>query len=223
MAELSQTDFARLVELLPWYVNGTLGESDRAWVDACVAAHPEARQELVWFQTLGVEIREKELHAPADIGMERAIARIRSEAKQAAPTSLWQRLVSWLADAMPSGLPRFAPAMAVLAALIVLQTAILTNVLFKPDDKTTVRSGAKGWADGPLLRVSFIPDAKESDIRLLLVETQALIVAGPSSLGDYYLKVAPARIADVVVRMKASTVVQAIDQVPSLPETMLER
>ena len=36
----------RLTELLPWYVNGTLAENDRRWVDEYLAEHPEARGEL---------------------------------------------------------------------------------------------------------------------------------------------------------------------------------
>lgn len=223
MADLSQTDFARLVQLLPWYVNGTIRADDRAWVDACLAAHPQARQELAWFQTLGGEISEQVSQVPADIGLQRAMAQVRDDAKQAKSPSLWQRLVNWLAQLTPRGSPRFAPAMAALATLIVLQAGMLTNLLLKPDETSAIRSGAQGWADGPLLRVNFKADAKESEIRLLLVEAQALIVAGPTTLGDYFVKVAPARIDDVSARLKAHAVVQAVETVPSLPEALLER
>ena len=113
--------------------------------------------------------------------------------------------------------------MAALATLIVLQAGMLTNLLLKPDETSAIRSGAQGWADGPLLRVNFKADAKESEIRLLLVEAQALIVAGPTTLGDYFVKVAPARIDDVSARLKAHAVVQAVETVPSLPEALLER
>jgi hypothetical protein len=222
MADLSQPDFARLVQLLPWYVNGTIRADDRAWVDACLAAHSQARQELAWFQTLGGEISEQVSQAPADIGLQRAMARVRDD-RQAKSPSLWQRLVNWLAQLTPRGSPRFAPAMAALAALIVLQAGMLTNLLLKPDETSAIRSGAQGWADGPLLRVNFKADAKESEIRLLLVEAQALIVAGPTTLGDYFVKVAPARIDDVSARLKAHAVVQAVETVPSLPEALLER
>ena len=42
----------RFDELLPWYVNGTLSDEDRAWVERHLAEHPDARAELDWYQSL---------------------------------------------------------------------------------------------------------------------------------------------------------------------------
>ena len=42
----------RFSELLPWYVNGTLSDEDRAWVDGYLRDNPAAREELDWYQSL---------------------------------------------------------------------------------------------------------------------------------------------------------------------------
>ena len=45
------------------------------------------------------------------------------------------------------------------------------------------------YSKGPLVKVNFAPDAKESDIRLLLVSVQGTLAGGPGQLGDYYVRV----------------------------------
>ena len=52
----------RFEELLPWYVNGSLGAEDRAWVDAYLEQNPDARDELAWFRSLQQRVQE---NAPA--------------------------------------------------------------------------------------------------------------------------------------------------------------
>ena len=43
-----------------------------------------------------------------------------------------------------------------------------------------------------MLKVSFAPDAKEADIRLLMIQVQGELAGGPGQLGDYYLRGRPA-------------------------------
>ena len=59
----------RFEELLPWYVNGSLGAEDRAWVDAYLAQHPEARSELDWYRSLQTRVQESAPAVPATIGL----------------------------------------------------------------------------------------------------------------------------------------------------------
>jgi hypothetical protein len=86
----------------------------------------------------------------------------------------------------------------------------------------SVRSIGRSLADGPLLRVNFKPEAREADIRLLMIEAHALIVAGPTRLGDYYLKVGTERLPATRALIAASALVQQVDEVSGLPEEVLE-
>ena len=47
----------RFDELLPFYVNGTLAEADREWVDAYLREHAQAAAELDGCRTLQTRIR----------------------------------------------------------------------------------------------------------------------------------------------------------------------
>ena len=47
----------RFDELLPFYVNGTLAEADREWVEAQLREHPQAAAELDSCRTLQARIR----------------------------------------------------------------------------------------------------------------------------------------------------------------------
>ena len=55
----------RFEELLPWYVNGTLGAEDRAFVEAYLEQHPEARSELEWYRSLQQRVQENAPAVPA--------------------------------------------------------------------------------------------------------------------------------------------------------------
>jgi anti-sigma factor RsiW len=229
MVEAQSADFARLIELLPWYVNGTLREADRAWIDAYFAAQPEAKAELAWYRTLSDEISARAQPVPVNVGWERVLQKVRQDRAQVeslpALPPIWQRALNWLAapaEGMPR--PRFAPAMLAMAGLIVLQSAALGWLAFKPQPApySQTRSGQKGWADGPLLRVNFASGAKESEIRLMLSEARTMIVAGPTTLGDYYLKAAPGKIDLAAIQLNSGALVQTIVKVPSLPPELLE-
>src|SRR5262245_22057547 len=47
----------RFDELLPFYVNETLDEADRAWVDDYLREHPKSAAELQWYRSLQDTIR----------------------------------------------------------------------------------------------------------------------------------------------------------------------
>ena len=55
---------SRFDELLPFYVNGSLPEADRAWVDSYLREHPKAEAELHWYEAHGIgrqDLKVKEL------------------------------------------------------------------------------------------------------------------------------------------------------------------
>jgi|SRR6185369_835321 len=199
----------RFEELLPWYVNGSLGAEDRAFVDAYLKEHPEARSELDWYQSLQKRVQENAPAVPATIGLARTIRLIQGDR----PT-LSERINAFFGNL---GL-RPSYAMAALA-VVAVQGGVILNLLGDVrENADEIRAlNAVRVKEGPMLKVSFTPDAKESDIRMLLVQVQGELAGGPGQLGDYYLRVPAGSEAAALARVQAATIVQAASLAPGVP------
>jgi anti-sigma factor RsiW len=215
---------SRFDELLPFYVNGTLPEADRAWVDGYLREHPNAGAELNWHRSLQSRLREDVPAVSSEVGLERAMRRIRSNGpvpqgvRGAAGPSLLERLRDWFASVVPQ--PVLRPAFAGALAVVALQTAVIVGMVMEPDDDTSELRAIQQASvadEGPYLKVNFDADAREADIRLLLVEVNGSLAAGPGQLGDYYVRVPAERLAAITDRLKASEIVDGVAVVDALP------
>lgn len=199
----------RFEELLPWYVNGTLGDADRAWVDDYLARNPQARAELEWQQSLRARLLEGAPRVPETIGLAKAMTLIRGDR----PT--WSERIS----AFFAGFG-MRPATALAAfAIVAVQGGVIVGLLGDArDDAQQIRSLRAVQADeGPLLKLNFAPDAREADIRMLLVELGGQLVGGPGQLGDYYVRVAPGAETQALERVRGRPIVQSAALAPGLP------
>jgi hypothetical protein len=199
----------RFAELLPWYVNGSIDAADRAWVDSYLRDHPEARAELAWFESLQTRIKETIPAVPATIGLARAMHLIRGDR----PT------VAERISAFFGGLG-MRPAMALsLLAIIVVQGGVIANMMSQArEDAVEMRAmRAQNVEEGPLVKVNFTPDARESDIRMLLVSVQGTLAGGPGQLGDYYVRVPAGKEAQAAAKLKDTPIVQAVELAPGIP------
>jgi hypothetical protein len=199
----------RFEELLPWYANGSLGAEDRAFVDAYLEQHPEARSELDWYQSLQKRVQENAPAVPATIGLARAMRLIQGDR----PT-LAERINAFFGNL---GL-RPSYAMAALA-VVVVQGGVIMNLLGDVrENAEEIRAlHAVRVEEGPMLKVNFAPDAKESDIRMLVVQVRGELAGGPGQLGDYYLRVPAGSEAAALARVQAATIVQAASMAPGVP------
>jgi len=212
----------RFDELLPFYVNGTLSATDRAWVDGYLDEHPTARAELRWYESLQTRLREDVPAVSSEVGMERALQRIRTEgpaaqrARQPAAPSLLERLQGWLASIVPQ--PMLRPAFAGAMAVVAVQTIVIATLFVERDDPSEIRAlRASVVEKGPYLKVNFKADARETDIRMLLVEVHGSLAAGPGQLGDYYVRVPEQQVPTSSDKLAASAIVEAVAVVDALP------
>ena len=212
---------SRFDELLPFYVNNTLEESDRAWVESYLREHPKSAAELQWYRTLQDTMRRDTPAVSAEVGLDKVMARIRGErtptraaAPQPAP-SLGERVRGWLAALAPQ--PLLRPALAAALAVVVVQGVVIGNLALR-DDVSEIRAVKPTVAEaGPFLKVNFKADAREADIRMLLVEVDGSLAGGPGQLGDWYVRIPEARIAAVTDKVKASAIVDGVARVDALP------
>lgn len=160
---------------------------------------------------------------PEDEGLSRVLGRIRagnrttqdSRKLQATRGEGW---LDWLAGLMA---PR--PMFATMAAVLVAQLAIIVSIWPNQnlsEDYAGFRSHP-GHAnlDHPFIRISFKPEATEYDMRMLLREASAEIVAGPSQLGEYYLLVPKGEVASVRDLLASNARIEQVDLVDQLPPT----
>jgi hypothetical protein len=200
----------RFDELLPFYVNGSIGAEDRAFVDQYLAENPEAASELEWHRSLVTRIRETAPAIPETLGLAKAMTLIRGDR----PT-LAERVSGFFSSVLGM---RPAMALAGLAIFAVQGGVILSLMDSARDDASELRSlRATVTEERPVLKLNFAPDAKEAEIRHLLVSVQGRLAAGPGQLGDYYVIVPAGREAAVAEELKANKIVQAVSVEPGLP------
>jgi hypothetical protein len=214
----------RFDELLPFYVNGTLSDTDRSWFESYLREHPQAAGELNWCRALQTKLREDLPPVSSEVGLERAMQRIRSErpapqaARRAAAPSVGERLRDWFASLVPQ--PMLRPAFAGALAVVALQTVVIVQMAGeRADDASQMRAvpGSSVVEQGPYLKVNFKGEAREAEIRMLLVEVHGSLAAGPGQLGDYYVRVPAQQIAAVTGKLQASAIVDGVAVVDALP------
>jgi hypothetical protein len=213
---------ARFDELLPFYVNGTLTDTDRAWVDDYLRDNPEAGAELQWCRSLQGRLRDDVPPVSSEVGLELAMRRIRAERPQAAvrrpaAPSLVDRLRDFFASITPQ--PVLRPALAGALAVVLVQALVIGSLVGTPDESSELRAVRPSVIDdkGPYLKLNFKADAREADIRLLLVEVNGSLAGGPGQLGDWYVHVPAPQLAAVTDRLKSSDIVEAVAVVDALP------
>jgi hypothetical protein len=213
----------RFDEMLPFYVNGTLAEADRDWVETYLREHPKSAAEIKWYESLQARLREDVPAVSSEVGLERAMKRIRGERVQKAPArpaasvSTWgERAREWIASLLPQ--PVLRPILAGALVVVVAQAVVIANLATEVDDSSEIRAVTGSVVDkGPYLKVNFKADAREADIRFLLVEVNGSLAGGPGQLGDWYVRIPEAQLGAVTEKLKASGIVEAVAQVDALP------
>jgi hypothetical protein len=217
-------DQDRFDALLPWYVNGTLVNGDRMWMDEFVRVHPEAASELRLQQTLQTTLRGDATTIPANIGLDKLLQRVRQERSTAPARSLLGQINDTLGTFFAGLHP--TPAMAAAFAVILVQAGVIGTLMLRggaqegdlEHEYAQMRSIEPSVAlEGPFLKINFKPDARESDMRFALVSVGGSVVAGPSQLGDYFVKVPAAGIEAASDQLRSSGLVESIVVVQSLP------
>jgi anti-sigma factor RsiW len=168
----------RAFELLPWLVNGTLDAAEREAVEEHARACITCRRELKEQQQLQVALRARRT---ADVSAEGGFARLDSELDR--PNRLLRRPARIrYATAAPFALAA-AAGVAVLAVLVwFTPLPELGNADYSTLATTPAADG------GALVDIVFTDDTTAAEIRQLLEDIEGEIVAGPSDLGRYSVR-----------------------------------
>jgi hypothetical protein len=169
---------SRALELLPWLVNGTLSGDEREAVEQHARACIACRRELKEQQRLHAAVRARRtVDVSAEAGFDRLNAELDSAARRGPPR--WGARYATAA--------RFAVAAA--AGMAVLAILLWLTPLPEPgsDDYATLATPLA--EEATLLDIVFAGDTTAAEMQELLDEIGGKIVAGPSELGRYSVRV----------------------------------
>lgn len=210
MTPPARNDRAELEALLPFHVNDTLDPEARARIDLWLAEDAEAAGEAAMLAQARRGLQADPVQSPGEIGLARLMRSLDAEAEVAAGADAGadaarQDGPAGAAGGPPAGMPKPAnlpsrPVVWQAVAAVALVALIGQNVLTwgGVDDQVNGASfGLAGGLDVPAtlrapaaaITVAFAPGAAEAEIRALLLELEAEIVAGPSALGLYRITV----------------------------------
>ena len=182
MSKLTSHESAH--ELLPWYVNGTLEHAERKLVEAhvqdCLTCHLELEKER--------ELRElvKATHA-VDVSAEAGFHRLSRRLDNGAYPcnhSFKRALADWWKNsAITSRLALATCSLAAVGALIWGTMPLLVTPLESEYLALTGTARVENQVD-----IIFADDVTETEIRALLSEINGSIVAGPTQIGRYTVR-----------------------------------
>ncbi len=178
----------RIWELLPWYANGTLGETESRTVEEHAAQCERCREEVQACRQLGEAVRLTAAEAPTPHPAR--LSRLMSRLDEADGSSPRARLAGLL-TATPKPV-RWVLA-GQLAALLLLATAWMwTPPPPQPAEFKTL-SDAVAPVTGQQVRVVFAEGATERQIREVLLPIGGQLAGGPSALGVYTVELSEGR------------------------------
>lgn len=188
-----------IIELLPWYVNGTLEEDERRTVEAhlkeCSPCALEWKQ-LGTIQAAALE-QAAEAPSPSSASLHGVLDRIEEYEGKRSRTP--KERIGWLTKLLsamrePWWQPTPAFARVLMAAQLVLVIALGGMLLFQGDESR--RGGtASGPSTTPIqqnvtrIAVGFTEGVSEQTMRDTILAIQGNIVDGPSALGLYTVEV----------------------------------
>jgi anti-sigma-K factor RskA len=179
-----------LEQLLPWYVNDTLGDDERRQVEAYLERNRDARDEVELLRELRRQVKEEKIeNSPGELGLQRLRREIKqADREQAGSDRMTGRTVT---------VASFWRPLAVAACLaVVIQAGVMIGLSGGPGSEVEIAHGTAGLT-APVLQVTFAPDATEQEIREVLQAAGASIAEGPTALGIYNLRLVDAETTSV--------------------------
>ncbi len=176
-------------ELLPWYVNGTLDTQERNLVKMHIANCDKCKKSIKLLEVIARKERESVDNGPGELAFQQFKKQLKQER-----TAKVKRVPSW-----------WQPAMAAAILVIIVQSVFLVkpsgirgiapfDTVRSVDSRVPVMvSGLNDTPDidpfnpswGAVIKVKFLPDATEQEIRSLLFDIDGTFIDGPNSAGVY--------------------------------------
>lgn len=178
-------------KLLPYYLNGTLTETEVEHVEQALTDYPELQQELKFLDTLRKQLQSQSgsLSSPGELGLKR----LQQQVKKTRPK---KSVHGWRVAAIAA------------SVLLLVQTLVIFQ-LDEPGSYLPASGTPDFEVSGTLVTVTFVPEATEQQIRAVLLEGNSRIVDGPSALGIYQL-VIHSESDEVITWLKSQAIIESL-------------
>jgi hypothetical protein len=190
------TRHQRVWELIPWYVNGTLSDTERTMVTQHLALCQICQGEVVRCQSIVATVHSTaEVEwTPSQENLERLMGRLEYGTASTILERWWSRVRDWLQRNLEA--VQIAPSLlrwglAVQTSMIILLAGtIVWHMTMTPQIYQTLSEGGAALEPGRTqISVVFVEDITEGELRSLLSTVQGTLVAGPSPLAVYIVSV----------------------------------
>jgi hypothetical protein len=169
-----------IADLFPWYLNGTLGDSERQRMDAhlreCSTCRDELAKERRIYEEMAIAPSVEYMPAPSLKRLQSAIDERGDELTPSRAAAV-RRLPPWRALA--------AASIAIAAVAVAFLTANRWEQLHAPNYHTVTTSIAHPRDE--VIRAVFAPTITLVDLQRILAEAQLRIISGPTEAGVYSL------------------------------------
>jgi hypothetical protein len=199
----ARIDHDRAFELIPWLVNDTLASSERAALEAHVRDCLPCRIELKEQRSLSAAVlAQPTVHTSAARGFDRLLEQLDGTPEPRHDTPPRTRA---LAARRPRRLAAAGAvfATAALAALVFVAGPRLVDERAPSGYTTLADTPAPGTAAGVELDLVFAESLSPDERQRLLEELGAAVVAGPSAIGRYRVRLESERSGEDLTRLLA--------------------
>jgi hypothetical protein len=184
----AELDHTTVFELLPWLANGSLGTAERDGAESHVRSCIVCRRELKEIERLRLAVRSQPiLHLSAEGGLDRLQRQLDREKAASRPV---RRDVGY------TPFFRFAAVASIGVAFLGALLWLAPNV---PDQTGYETLATKPGAEAPQIDLIFNQQTPVADIQALLQTVDGEIVAGPSELGRYSVRIRDGHATDTEV------------------------
>jgi len=167
----------RFEELLPFYINQTLGADDTAFMQQYLASHAHMQNEVSFAKALQSVVKETGANRADNAGLAKLLDAYHLLQKR---PSLIERIRSSFQNW------GFTPAFAIAASVVVIQSILLTQYQRSaPEDQ--YRGLSNQVQIVPNLKITVNPQANFTELAVLLRQTGCRVVSGPSETGELWI------------------------------------